>query len=97
MSSIFEKEFLLRTAMLKKYGIASNHGDPEHLWQGLGMSYTMDGFRKDVAAAMGNSDKSPAADAKYYVQVGAFANRTNAETYLAQVKKTYPDAFIKKF
>ena len=29
-------------------GIATNHGDPEHLWRGLGMSYTMDGFRKDV-------------------------------------------------
>lgn len=36
-------------------GIASNHGDPEHLWSGLGMSYTMDGFRKDVKAKMGGS------------------------------------------
>lgn len=35
-----------------KRGIASNHGDPEHLWKGLGLSYTMDGFRKDVKAAM---------------------------------------------
>lgn len=35
-----------------KRGIASNHGDPEHLWTQLGMSYTMDGFRKDVKAAM---------------------------------------------
>lgn len=33
-------------------GIASNHGDPEHLWNGLGMGYTMDGFRKDVKAKM---------------------------------------------
>lgn len=33
-------------------GIASNHGDPEHLWNGLGMGYTMDGFRKAVAAAI---------------------------------------------
>lgn len=33
-------------------GIASNHGDPEHLWNGLSMGYTMDGFRKDVKAAM---------------------------------------------
>lgn len=30
-------------------GIASNHGDPVHLWKGLGLNYTMDGFRKDVA------------------------------------------------
>ena len=33
-------------------GIASNHGDPEHLWIQLGMGYTMDGFRKAVRAAM---------------------------------------------
>lgn len=33
-------------------GIASNHGDPEHLWSQLGMSYTMNGFRKDVKTAM---------------------------------------------
>lgn len=36
-------------------GIASNHGDPEHLWTQLGMSYTMNGFRKDVKAAMSGS------------------------------------------
>lgn len=35
-----------------KKGIATNHGDPEHLWRGLGMGYTMDGFRRDVKAAM---------------------------------------------
>lgn len=35
-----------------KRGIASNHGDPEHLWKQLEMGYTMDGFRKDVKAAM---------------------------------------------
>lgn len=35
-----------------KRGIASNHGDPEHLWskKELELGYTMDGFRKDVAA-----------------------------------------------
>lgn len=38
-------------------GVASNHGDPEHLWKGLGLSYTMDGFRKDVKAAMAASEK----------------------------------------
>lgn len=30
-------------------GVASNHGDPEHLWKQLGMSYTMDTFRAAVA------------------------------------------------
>ena len=38
-----------------KRGIASNHGDPEHLWRQLGLSYTMDGFRKEVKAAMGGA------------------------------------------
>ena len=33
-------------------GIASNHGDPEHLWGQLGMGYTMDTFRQAVSAAM---------------------------------------------
>lgn len=33
-------------------GVASNHADPEHLWRGLDLPFTMDGFRKDVAAAM---------------------------------------------
>lgn len=35
-----------------KRGIATNHGDPEHLWNQLGMGYTMDGFRSAVKAAM---------------------------------------------
>lgn len=39
-----------------KRGIASNHGDPEHLWRQLGMSYTMSSFRSDVAATMGNAE-----------------------------------------
>ena len=35
-----------------KKGIASNHGDPEHLWKGVGLPYTMDSFRKDVKEKM---------------------------------------------
>jgi len=34
-------------------GIASNHGDPEHIWKKFGL--TMAQFRKDVKAAMGGS------------------------------------------
>lgn len=33
-------------------GIASAHGDPEHLWKGLNMDYSMDRFRTDVADRM---------------------------------------------
>lgn len=42
-----------------KRGIASNHGDPEHLWNGLGMGYTMNGFRRDVKAAMEGKKQIP--------------------------------------
>lgn len=42
-----------------KKGIASNHGDPEHLWNGLGLPYTMDTFRNAVKAKM-KSTSAPA-------------------------------------
>ena len=50
-------------------------------------------FKNKVRALM-KPDKPPA---KYYVQVGAFSNKANAEAYLATVKKTFPDAFVKEF
>ena len=43
-------------------GIASNHGDPEHYWSGLGTGYTMDGFRAAVAAAIAASTVPGPAD-----------------------------------
>jgi N-acetylmuramoyl-L-alanine amidase CwlA len=54
-------------------GIASNHGDPEHLWTQLGMPYTMDIFRADVTAAMSpqqtpETDSTPAAWSKGAVE-----------------------------
>lgn len=43
-----------------KKGIASGHADPEHLWKGLGMGYTMDGFRADVKAKLdGEAEPEP--------------------------------------
>mgnify|MGYP005883323855 FL=1 len=40
-------------------GVASNHAGPELLWRTYDMGYTMDGFRRDVAAKMaaGNTDE----------------------------------------
>ena len=35
-----------------KLGIASGHVDPEHLWRGLNLPYTMDVFRADVSHEM---------------------------------------------
>lgn len=46
-------------------GVASNHGDPEHLWKGLGLGYNMDGFRRDVKAAMPTASGSVTNSRKY--------------------------------
>lgn len=69
-----------------KRGIASNHGDPEHLWKGLGLSYTMDGFRKDVKAAM----KEIASDetGKTAIMGTAVATTKQMQEY---IKKVNPD------
>lgn len=83
-----------------KLGIASNHGDPEHYWKQLNMSYTMDGFRKDVKAKMGGSATTTTSTVKsstlYRVQLGAFTVESNAKGLLAKVKKDYKDAFVVK-
>lgn len=34
-------------------GLASGHGDPDHLWKGLNCEYSMASFRQDVALMMG--------------------------------------------
>lgn len=49
---------------------------------------------KDKVAALIKKDKPPDT-AKYFVQVGAFAVKTNAEAKLAEVKKAYLGSFIK--
>lgn len=41
-----------------KRGIASNHADPEHLWNQLGMELSMNTFRQAVNAAMGKAPSS---------------------------------------
>ena len=44
-------------------GIASNHGDPEHLWNQLGMGYTMTTFRNAVKSQLSadTKEETPAA------------------------------------
>lgn len=52
-------------------------------------------FKEKVAKLMNAETVEEKPAAKYYVQVGAFASKENAEKYLASVKKSYPNAFIK--
>ena len=61
-------------------GIASNHGDPEHLWTQLGTGYTMDGFRKAVRAAMGGA--SSGTDGYTKIMGNAVATAEQMKAYL---------------
>ena len=61
-------------------GIASNHGDPEHLWTQLGTGYTMDGFRKAVRAAMGGA--SSGTDGYTKIMGNAVAAAEQMKAYL---------------
>lgn len=62
-----------------KLGIASGHADPEHLWNGLGLGYTMDGFRSAVKKAMQKSDNNAVT-----VVVGTKIAKTAAELSTAK-------------
>lgn len=60
-------------------GIASNHGDPEHLWNGLKMGYTMDTFRKEVKAKMNGTAATPAQPVVSGTQASAFKSLSEAD------------------
>lgn len=85
-------------------GIASNHGDPEHIWTKFGLSMAQ--FRKDVKAAMGGSsgsdtakteDKAASTGAvRYYVQAGAFKEKAKADAHAAKIKAAGFAVLVKK-
>lgn len=75
-------------------GLASGHGDPEHLWRQLDLNYTMDGFRKDVKAAMNICDSKTLyrvrkSWANAASQVGAYSNLDNAKKACDSAGKAY--------
>ena len=79
-------------------GVASSHADPEHIWNKIG-GFSMNQFRKDVAAKMNGTiveepSQGTSASVLYKVQVGAFANKTNAHTMSDKLKKAGFDAVI---
>lgn len=83
-----------------RLGIASNHGDVMHWFPKHGKS--MDTFREEVRKrlAAGAGGTVPAAQASgsalYYVQTGAFSNKTNADAQLAKVKAAGFEAIMKR-
>lgn len=73
-----------------KLGLGSNHGDVLQWFGKYGK--TMADVRKNVSVLM----QKPTENVIYRVQVGAFKNKSYAETFLKDVKKHYPDAYITK-
>lgn len=71
-----------------KRGIASNHADPGHWFPKHGKN--MDDFREDVRKAL----EKP--DVLYYVQTGAYKEKSNADRQYHAVKAKGFDAIIKK-
>ena len=71
-----------------RQGIATGHADPEHLWEGLGLDFTMDGFRTAVRQKLAEQQKI------YRIQLGAFRNKAYAEAYLEQVREKFPEAYL---
>ncbi len=65
-----------------KRGIASNHGDPEHLWTQLGLPYTMDTFRKAVKAAMDGGTAAPSGVSGTKIMGAAVATADQMKAYL---------------
>ena len=65
-----------------KRGIASNHGDPEHLWTQLGLAYTMDTFRKAVKAAMDGGAAAPSGVSGTKIMGAAVATVEQMRTYI---------------
>lgn len=85
-----------------KRGIASNHGDVEHIWNKFGL--TMDQFRRDVKETMDKEsggekpqqpeNKPAGGSTLYYVQAGAFSKKENAEAHAKALKAAGFDAFV---
>ena len=63
-------------------GIASGHSDPEHIWKYAGL--TMDGFRRDVAAAMNGSSVT--------IKPNETTTTTAPSSQIYRVRKTWADS-----
>ena len=66
-------------------GIATNHSDPEHLWKGLGLDYTMNQFRKDVQSSMNDNELLTSANDITWELNHSFFPITDMEKFVAEL------------
>lgn len=67
-------------------GVASKHADPEHLWNGLDLPFTMNGFRQDVYKKIHEEDDD---------MTQADFNKM-ADAYFAAKRDLAPDSWSEK-
>lgn len=72
-------------------GIATNHGDPEHLWRGLALPYTMNTFRKAVKLKMEGKTGTMQELAKADTDRKANTQKPTAKKFY-RVRKAWGDA-----
>lgn len=89
-----QKAILTHYEVTTKKLSSTDHVDPEHLWNGLGLPYSLQTLRSDVAAKMGKISKPEASGLLYRVQVGAFSKKAYAQQKLEAVKAEGFDAFL---
>lgn len=75
-------------------GIASNHGDPEHIWNQLGLPYTMTTFRNAVKSAMNNAGTSTQAPAGTKIMGDAVATSGQMRAYIQARNKAVPQSVL---
>lgn len=85
--------------LMNKYNISIDNVVQHHKWNGKNCPYYLRSGKKGISwNDFKNLLKQPPTqkeDKMYYVQVGAFKVKANAEKRLKEAKKYFPDAFIK--
>lgn len=75
--------------------IASNHGDPEHLWTQLGLPYTMDTFRAAVSDEV-EKIKGAANDSPSISELPSVENSSEATEFPKKIRIDYDNLRIRK-
>lgn len=84
-------------AMLTENGFIDSKADSDKLKQNSTINAIAKAHAEGLAKAFKLSKKEVKGPMEmYYIQIGAFKVKANAEKYLKEVKKYFPDAFIKK-
>lgn len=78
-------------------GIATNHGDPEHLWKGLNMDLNMDKFRRAVKEKMEGETELTRAEVQNMIDESNKQLKKEMAAEIAKACKEVTNSIEKKF